>query len=156
MTASASPSLSSAESGVAASSAGPDAAAIAVYLAMWADMVEAAKTADYQSPRLSDHAASQALLLLTGSLRKAHEQNVVIKGDPALSPRVIGVTPATHPVAVSILDCIDDSRWLNYTRDGELQNGTPGGKHRTTATVGFLDDRWMVTQLQIGEVGSCS
>jgi hypothetical protein len=130
--------------------------AVEVYLAMWADMVEAGQTADFQSPKLADHAASQALLLLSGSLRSAHEKNLVIKGQPALTPRAIGVTPASSPVAVSIVDCVDDTQWLNYTQDGRLQNTTPGGKHRTTATVGLLNRRWMVTRLQIGEVGTCT
>jgi hypothetical protein len=130
-------------------------AAVAVYKAMWDDVVAAATTADFQSPRLADHAASQALLLLSGSLRKANQQSLVIRGKPTLSPHVTAVAPSTRPVAVSILDCVDDSRWLNYTRDGRLQNKAPGGKHRTTATVGLLGGQWLVTRLQIGEVGTC-
>lgn len=127
-----------------------------VYLAMWADMVEAAKTSDYVSPRLDDHATAQALVLLSGALRKAHDKGLVIKGTPRFSPRVTGQTPQEHPVAVSLQDCMDDSDWLNYRNDGQLQNDVPGGRHRATATVGFLDGRWVVTRLQIGEVGTCT
>jgi hypothetical protein len=139
------------------SSASPDVRAIAVdvYLAMWADMVEAAKTSDYASPRLTDHATSQALQLLSGALRKAHDQQLVAKGTPRFSPHVTGVTPQERPVAVSLEDCMDGSDWLNYRLDGTLQNDVPGGKHRATATVGYVDGRWMVTRLTIGEVGSC-
>jgi hypothetical protein len=129
-------------------------AAIDTYRAMWADMIHAAETSDYQSPRLAEHATSQALLLLSGSLRKAHDRKVVAKGTPVLSPQVTGGTASQ--VAVPILDCVDATKWLNYTTDGRLQNDTPGGKHRTTATVGWIDGRWMVTRLAIGEVGSCA
>ena len=130
--------------------------AVAVYLAMWADMVEAAKTSDYTSPRLDDHAAAQALILLSGALRKAHDSQLVVKGTPRFSPRVIGQTPPVNPTAVSVQDCMDDSDWLNYRPDGRLQNDVPGGRHRATATVGFLNGRWVVTRLQIGEVGTCT
>lgn len=139
-------------------SASPDVRTIAVevYLAMWADMVEAAKTSDYTSPRLDDHAAAQALVLLSGSLRRAHDSKLVAKGTPRFSPVVTEVTPLEKPVAVSLRDCMDGSDWLNYRLDGQLQNDVPGGRHRATATVGLLDGRWVVTRLQIGEVGSCT
>jgi hypothetical protein len=130
--------------------------AVQIYLAMWADMVQAGKTADYQSPQLAQHATSQAYLLLRDGLLKAHQSNLIIKGQPVFTPTVTGVRPATSPVAVSILDCIDDSHWLNYTPDGRLQNDTPGGKHHTTATVGLLNGQWLVTHLEIGQVGSCN
>jgi hypothetical protein len=130
--------------------------AVDVYRAMWQDMVEAGKTADYSSPRLADHATSQALQLLYQGLLAAHQQNLVIKGEPHFAPTVTGVTPASSPVAVSITDCMDDTRWLNYTRDGRLQNNNPGGKHHTTATVGLLNGRWMVTRLQVAGIGTCS
>ena len=58
------------------------ATAVAVYLAMWSDMVEAGHTADHQSPKLAQHAASQALQLLYGGLLRAHQKNVVIKESP--------------------------------------------------------------------------
>jgi hypothetical protein len=139
-------------------SASPDVrtTAVDVYLAMWADMVEAAKTSDYASPRLADHAAGQALQLLSGALRTAHDKKLVAKGTPRFSPKVTGLTPQVHPVAVSLQDCMDGSDWLNYRLDGQLQNDVPGGRHRATATVGFLNGRWVVTRLQIGEVGTCS
>jgi len=130
--------------------------AVEVYLAMWADMVEAAKTSDYTSPRLADHAAAQALLLLSGAPRRAHDSQLVAKGTPKFSPTVIGVTTPEHPVAVSLQDCMDDSGWLNYHLDGRLQNNVPGGRHRATATVGLLNGRWVVTRLETGEVGTCS
>jgi hypothetical protein len=130
--------------------------AVQVYLAMWADWVEAAKTADYQSPKLTDHAASQALQLISMGLQRAHQRNVVVKGQPTFSPRVVKVTPQTTPVAVTIQGCADDSNWLNYTADGQLADNTPGGKHRIDATVGLLSGQWIVTHLQVGQVGTCT
>jgi hypothetical protein len=134
-----------------------DARTIAVntYLAMWADVVEAAKTSDYDSPRLADHADMQALLLMTGALRSAHQNKVVAKGTPRFSPQVTKVTPPDNPIAVSLKDCVDGRDWLNYRLDGRLQNDVPGGHRLTTATVGLLKGRWVVTRLEIGKAGTC-
>ncbi|HEY6798310.1 MAG TPA: hypothetical protein VI248_26830 [Kineosporiaceae bacterium] len=135
--------------------ADPRAVALATYRAMWADMVEAGKTADYQSPALARHAAQQALQLLVSGLYDAYKDNVVMKGQPTFDPQVTSLTPADHPVAVSISDCMDGTHWLNYKRTGELQDNTPGGRHRATATVGLLDGAWKVTHLQVQGVGTC-
>jgi len=137
----------------------PSSVALDVYRGMWADWVEAAKTSDYSSPRLGDHATSQALLLVSGSLHRAHDANIVARGAPSLAPHVThvtSVTPSASPVAVSIADCVDATGWVNYTADGQPQNRNPGGKHEVTATVGLLDDRWRVTHLTVGETGSCT
>jgi hypothetical protein len=130
--------------------------AVQVYRAMWDDMVEAAKTANYQSPRLARHATSQALQLLYSGLLQAHQKNLVIRGQPTFRPRVTNAVPTAAPVAVSIEDCVDATNWLNYTHDGRLRNDNPGGKHRTIATVGLLNGHWIVTRLRIAEVGTCT
>jgi hypothetical protein len=123
---------------------------------MWADMASAARTADYQSPRLARHAAGDALSQLSRGLYANKQHGIVAKGDPLTNPTVTSVTPTTSPTAVAISDCFDDSHWLNYiAATNELQNDIPGGKHATTATVSSVDGRWKVTALAVGVVGTC-
>ena len=138
---------------------GADAAdgAVRAYRAMWADMVEAGTTADYRATRLGDHATSQAWQLLYGGLMSAHDDGVVLRGEPTFTPRVTGLTPADHPVAVSIVDCMDSTRWREYSAaTGSLRDDKPGGKHHATATVGLLQGAWKVTQLHVDGVGTCT
>jgi hypothetical protein len=123
---------------------------------MWRDMVEAGKTADFGSPKLADHAASQAWQLLYGGLVSAHQDGVVLLGEPTFEPRATGVTPPTNPVAVSIVDCVDSTHWREYTASGQLKDDQPGGRHRATATVGRLEGTWKVTQLHVEAVGTCA
>jgi hypothetical protein len=134
--------------------------AVQVYLAMWTDMVAAGKTADYRSPHLADHAASQALLLLSQGLLSDHQDGVVLKGQLTSSPHATGVStvPGTPgPVAVSIVDCLDSTHWLEYNAsNGQLKDNKPGGKHLTTATVGLLNGTWKVTKLTIQDLGTCT
>lgn len=140
----------------AASSSPPRSAieqdAVDAYNSMWADMASAARTADYQSPRLPRHAAGDALSQLSRGLYANKQHGIVARGDPVTNPTVTSVTPTS----VAISDCFDDSHWLNYVAStNELQNDIPGGKHATTATVSNVDGTWKVTALAVGAVGTC-
>jgi len=130
--------------------------ALASYLAMWGDMVEAAKTANYSSPRLANHAMSQALQLLYGGLMSAHDDGVVILGKPLFAPMITETKPASDPVAVSLVDCMDGSDWLEYSaKTGKRRDGNPGGKHHATATVGKYLGVWKVATLKVDGPGTC-
>ena len=65
---------------------GPTAAALAAYRDMWADMVMASRTSDYQSAFLPDHASGAALSLLVHGLYLNGLHGVVTKGTPVLHP----------------------------------------------------------------------
>jgi hypothetical protein len=119
-------------------------------------MAVASRTADYQSPQLSDHASGDALSQLARGLYANKQHGIIAKGDPATSPTVTSATPSAKPTSVVVADCFDDSRWLNYVAStGALQNDVAGGKHATTATVTLTDGAWRVTQLAVGTVGTC-
>ena len=118
---------------------------------MWGDVVVAARTSDAGHSRLDDHAEGGALQLLRYMMRKNKEQGVVTKGQPKFAPMVTKARGST----VIIQDCADDSRWLQYTEDGSLEDDVPGGHHRVDATVSKHGGRWLVESLYIGEVGTC-
>ncbi|MEU5308788.1 hypothetical protein [Streptomyces sp. NPDC021562] len=73
------------------------------------------------------------------------------KGQPKFAPVVTKARDST----VIIQDCADDSRWLQYTEDGALEDNVPGGHHRVDATVSKHGGRWLVESLYIDEVGTC-
>ena len=118
-------------------------------------MVTAAKTDNYQSPGLAQHAFGNALAVLIHGLYTNQRNGVVTKGEPILHPRVASITPATGPTQAAIVDCFDDTHWLNYKTSGGLQNDIPGGRHRTTAVVQNEAGVWKVTQLHVERSGTC-
>lgn len=130
-------------------------AAVATYRSMWVDMEQAGRTADVDSPRLSDHATGAALQLLKYGLSKDRQDGVVAKGTVSVSPRVVSAEPPRDPSLVQIQDCFDDTRWLIYKADGTLKNDVPGGHYDTKATVQHTRDGWKVVKLYLGAVGSC-
>jgi hypothetical protein len=130
--------------------------AIAAYDAMWQDMAAASLTADYQSPRLAEHAAGNALSVLNRGVYVNQQRGIVVKGEPMTNPTVTGLEPADAPTTATISDCFDATNWLNYVAaTGELEDDVPGGRHQTTATVTDMDGSWKVTELQVGAVDTC-
>jgi hypothetical protein len=123
---------------------------------MWQDMAAVSETADYQSPRLAQHAAGDALSQLVRGVYANKQHGIIAKGEPVTNPKVTSVNPSDVPTSVGIGDCFDDSHWLNYIAStGALQNDVPGGKHATTATVSQSGGSWKVTELAVGAVGTC-
>jgi hypothetical protein len=129
--------------------------ALAAYRAMWEDMATAAKTADYRSPLLAQHAAGAALSILVRGLYTDKRTGIVVKGQPVTNARVVSLSPPANPTKASIVDCFDDRHWLNYKVSGGLQNSVPGGLHHTTATVSDINGVWKVTQLHVEASGTC-
>lgn len=140
-------------------SLGPSAAAardaLVAYRGMWSAFVEAGKTSDPDAPDLRRYASDQALRLIVGSLVADREQTKITKGDLVLDPKVSEVTPVEAPAEVTVLDCVDSTRFLKYRVSGQLWDDKPGGRHRTTATVKVVDGTWKVSAFILEELGTC-
>ena len=133
----------------------PTAAVLSAYRDMWADLVTAARTSDYQSPLLSQHASGNALTIFVQGLARDQLAGIVTKGQPVLDPRVTSLTPSVDPTHATVADCFDDTHWVEYKVTGGLANNAPGGRRATTADLVMKDGVWKVTQITIGETGTC-
>jgi hypothetical protein len=129
--------------------------ALSAYRGMWADMVIASRTSDYQSPLLPQHASGEALSVLVQGLAKNRLIGVITKGTPSIHPQVTSLSPIGTPTQVTITDCVNDAHWLEYKVAGGLLNKIPGGGHASTAIVVDSGSDWKVTQLAVQMVGTC-
>jgi len=137
------------------SAANPGASALAAYQSMWADLVTAAETSDYQSPLLSEHASGAALTLLVQGLARDQLNGIVTRGKTVHHPQIASLTPAGNPTLASVTDCFDDSQWLEYTTTGALAKNTPGGRRATTADLVKKAGTWKVSDITIQATGTC-
>jgi len=71
---------------------------------MWADMAAAARTVDYKSPLLPQHAAKAALSLLVRGLYTDKRLGIVVKGHPVTNARVENLSPPSTPTTAQIVD----------------------------------------------------
>ena len=86
----------SASSGASSTSPGggdPSAEVLAAYRGMWADLVTAARTSDFQSPLLSQYTTGDAHTLFVQGLARDQLHGIVTRGEPVIDPRVSSLTP---------------------------------------------------------------
>lgn len=125
--------------------------ALRAYRAMWRDLAAASRTSDASSPRLDDHARGNAVALMKYGLKDARKDKIVSKGTPYPHPRVISSTSEK----VTVRDCVDGTKWLEYKRNGGLKNHRPGSHVKADATVKRTKGEWKVSRFYLHEDGSC-
>ncbi|MDG4790180.1 hypothetical protein O7626_30385 [Micromonospora sp. WMMD1102] len=136
-------------------SAAAEGDAVAAYRGMWDAFVEAGKVSDPDAPVLRRYASHQALRLIVTALHTNRQQKEVILGELVIDPKVTALTPAGDPTKATILDCVNDEKWLEHKASGGLVNDEPGGRHRTTATVDRTAEGWRVSSFILEEAGTC-
>ncbi|WP_131767955.1 hypothetical protein [Candidatus Protofrankia californiensis] len=129
--------------------------ALTAYHGMWEDWIAMAATGDYQNPRLTQHASGEALSLIYRSVYANKRDGLVARGRPTFSGSISAAEPADNPGRITIKDCSDGSRWLNYTLDGKLHDTEPGGRHFVQALVVKKAGDWKVDVLVIQAIGTC-
>lgn len=130
--------------------------AVAAYQGMWKAYAEAGRTANPDDPALDRYAGGQALKTLKDGLAALRAKGEVLKGEYGSSPRAEGASPAPDPSTVTVVDCLNDEKFLTYKASGEPANDEPGGRRSTRATVTLTEGgSWKVTGFGVQAVGSC-
>jgi hypothetical protein len=122
---------------------------------MWANLVSAARTSNFQSTQLSQHTTGHALTLFVQGLARDQLHGIVTRGEPVLHPVVTSVSPSRHPIRAAVTDCVDDTHWLEYKTSGGLAENTAGGRRATTAELVKTAGGWKVTEITVGKTGTC-
>ncbi|WP_433418760.1 hypothetical protein ACQP1V_03600 [Microtetraspora malaysiensis] len=131
-------------------------AVLAAYYGMWQNFRHAASTSDWNDPAIADHAIGDAEKVLRHGLYVAYQKEQVVKGEPELRPRITALKPASGPTKATVSDCVDDTKFLIYGKDGRrVEDVDPGGRHRTTAGLVLRKGAWYVTSFVVREVGTC-
>lgn len=138
-----------------APSAAAERDALAAYRGLWNAVVEAGKTSDPEDPNLRKYASDQALSLIVSSLYTDRDRKHVSLGELQIDPKVTYVKPPETPNEATVVDCVNDEKWLKHKASGGLVNDVPGGRHRTTATVKRTPGGWKVASFILKEAGTC-
>jgi hypothetical protein len=124
---------------------------------MWADVVAAGVTSDWQSARLGDHATGLALTNLSRGLYADTRNGLVTRGQPTFDPRPLSAEPADDPTKVVVSDCADSSSWVKVrVSDGSPADLEAGGRRAINAIVEKQsDEAWKVSDFGVQAVGTC-
>jgi hypothetical protein len=123
------------------------------YKGMWSDYADDLTSHNWQHPTVTAYATGNALLLLEANILFDVHNGLVTKGRPALYPVA---KPGPKPSTAEVVDCVDFSGvWKYVEATNALKESAPGGWHLVDATMVLQNDRWKVTELAMGTVGSC-
>lgn len=127
-------------------------AALAAYNAMWEDIIAVAQTSDFTNPRLATHMTGGVLAHWTELVATNQSRGWVGRGRQIWNAHVTSASPT----AVTVSDCLDDSGWVNYLKDGQRAPDSPDGRHASAAEITLQPDgSWRVSEQIIGKLGSC-
>ncbi len=117
--------------------------------AFWSDWVEVSKTADYDAPRLAEHATGKALRGLRLQLLSYRKRGLVARGTPVRTrTRVTGIRGG----AARVSECLDSNHWLAHdARTGQVRGGPNGKTNQVEAALRLGGGRWKVSELTITE-----
>lgn len=130
--------------------------AVAAYEGMWHTAVQVYATGDLTNPDLPKYAADKALaaIKVTGAYYQDHGMSV--KGEPALAPKVTGVSFAKTPYTAAITDCVDSTHYTEfYKATGKAAPRSASRRHVVTASVDFNGTSWIVSDFTIERDRTC-
>ncbi|MCH7229964.1 hypothetical protein L0U85_03690 [Glycomyces sp. L485] len=134
----------------------PEQAAVAAYLRYWEVVTAAFEDPDGDFTEFDAVAAEQAL---------EYAQSIEQRG---ATEDVHGAGAMTHEVAVKdsriddeaqqvvVTDCADSTDTQVLDTDGRPVAGEEYGPSHVEALVELVDGRWLVTQIAVQEIGSCT
>ncbi|MEV8504484.1 hypothetical protein AB0368_06585 [Actinoplanes sp. NPDC051475] len=129
--------------------------AVAAYRQFMAAWVDAAKVADPDAKALRTYGQGDALKTVVSAMFANRMEKKVVLGEPVLDPKPVKVEPTRAPTRVTLLDCMDDTKWLEYKASGELWDDVPGGRRKVYIMVVKSGDGWKVDILGADVMGSC-
>jgi hypothetical protein len=139
----------------------PDAAAkaqvLATYRGMWADMVKIYGSGTLEGTDLQTYAADKALAGIKASELYYQEQNLVVKGEPVLSPQITSIDLSANPPTAQITSCVDSTHFLpvdkNTGKPAKLASNV--FRHVENSTAIEDEGKWVIIESVIQQDQSC-
>nr|BEK71487.1 hypothetical protein KPHV_87140 [Kitasatospora purpeofusca] len=154
-------SASSPTSAAPSASASPDAEArqlvLAAYKGMWAEQVKAFTSGSLKDVKLETFAGDKALADIKSAAVYYQDNNLVLKGEPKLSPEITALDLAGTPHRATIRDCVDTTGFLPYDKGtGQpAQLSDANRRHVQTSTLRIYDGRWVVMESTLSKDQTC-
>jgi len=131
--------------------------ALAAYRGMWAAETKIYTSGSLLNTDLQNYAADKALAGIRASEVYYQNQNLVLKGEPKLSPKVTDIDLAGKPQTAHITSCVDSSNFLPVDKTTGKSAKLASGvfRHVETATVINDNGKWLITQAVIEQDRTC-
>ncbi|MQS17533.1 hypothetical protein F7Q99_36445 [Streptomyces kaniharaensis] len=133
------------------------AAALVAYRGMWGTIVKAYTAGSLNGvDDLETYSRDKALSSIKVAVAYYEKNNLVVKGQPQLSPEVQAVDLASMPARVTIRDCVDTSNFLPVDKTTGKPSETDGKfRHITNSVAQRVDGRWLIGEWTIDRQQTC-
>ncbi|MBB4928274.1 hypothetical protein [Kitasatospora kifunensis] len=156
-TASPSPSVFSSPSPTADPTADATKQVLAAYNGMWADEIKAYTTGTLNGVDLETYAGDKALANIRVTAIYYQNSNVVLRGQPVLSPQVTAIDLGSVPPRATIKDCVDSSHFVpvDKTSGQPAQTTDTNHRHVENATARIYNGHWVIMDSSIDRGQAC-
>lgn len=130
---------------------------LAAYRAMWAAEAKVYTSGSLKNSDLDKFAADKALASISATELWYQGQNLVLKGEPKLTPKVTDIDLTGKPPTAHITSCVDSTNFFPVDK----KTGKPAKlasdvhRHVETATAILGNGKWMITRAQIEQDRTC-
>jgi hypothetical protein len=109
------------------------------------------------SADLGQYAHDKALADINDTAFYYQQHNIIVKGQPVLSPRVASISAGIQPYRAAITDCIDSTHFVEV--DKSTGKAVPlldkSQRHVVTAHAQTLSGRWVIMNFTISRNQTC-
>lgn len=130
---------------------------LAAYQGYWKIQEDAFASSSLDGLPINRYAVGQAASGIRSALDYYQSQHLVVRGKPALNPKVTSVNLVDKPYSAALTDCIDTSTFLPVDattgKPAKLENAQY--RHVWTFTATFDNVHWYINSGQINRSTSC-
>ncbi|MDH6710917.1 hypothetical protein P3T27_007668 [Kitasatospora sp. MAA19] len=164
---SAAPPLTTANSAPATTSSAPSptvdptadakAAVLVAYRGMWDVTVKAYNAGSLDGvDNLETYTRDKALAGIKVAVAYYQKNNLVVKGQPKLSPQIQALDLSSSPARATIRDCIDSSDFLPFNKTTGKPSETDGvHRHVYNSVAQRVDGHWLIGESAIDREQTC-
>lgn len=130
---------------------------LAVYRGMWKETAKIYSSGSFKNTELPKYAGDKALAKVRVAAIYYQDNNLVVKGEPGLSPKVTVLSLDTDPKTATIVDCVDSTNFVPENKKTGKKSELDGDnrRHTQTSKASWTGKRWMIVDSTIDKDSTC-
>ncbi|MGA5442465.1 hypothetical protein ACPCKW_23510 [Streptomyces griseoincarnatus] len=130
---------------------------LAVYQGMWKETAKIYNTGSFKGTELTKYAGDKALAKVRVAAIYYQDNNLVVKGEPKLSPKVTALSLGTDPKTATIVDCVDSTNFVPENKNTGKKSELDGDnrRHTQTSKAQWTGKAWLIIDSTIDKDSTC-
>ncbi|MBC7267645.1 hypothetical protein ACF09G_31505 [Streptomyces albogriseolus] len=130
---------------------------LAVYRGMWRETAKIYGSGSFKGSELTKYAGDKALAKVRVAAIYYQDNNLVVKGEPKLSPKVTALSLGTDPKTATVVDCVDSTNFVPENKDTGKKSELDGDnrRHTQTSKAQWTGKAWLIIDSTIDKDSTC-